>query len=66
MDRSKCTLLTRETKCHRYNNYKLCEHIIVTAIYRYVFADYIQQYKVKFSNSKGNRTAISLTGMPRN
>lgn len=28
--------------------------------------DYIQKYKAKFSKLKGNLTAISLTGKPRN
>ncbi|XP_052719325.1 uncharacterized protein LOC128191281 [Crassostrea angulata] len=65
--RSKCaSLFTCETKCHRYNSYKLCEHTIATSIYCDIFSDYIQKYKAKFSKLKGNLTAISLTGMPRN
>lgn len=64
--RSKCTsLFTCDTKCHRYNSYKLCEHTIATctSIYREIFLNYIQQYKVKFSNLKGNLTVFSLTGI---
>lgn len=48
--RSKCTsLFTCDTKCHRYNSYKLCEHTIATSIFCDIFSDYIQQYKAKFS-----------------
>lgn len=62
--RSKCgsSLFTCESKYHR----ELCEHTIATSIYCDIFSDYIQQYKAKFSKLKGNLTAISLTGMPRN